>query len=152
MEDVFLSVGDDGVPGVVPSLSANHEIRVFGQEINNLAFAFVPPLETTNDGIHLKKLGCVLLGPLNEIREFSEEVLRVVGSGSSFRVMLHGENRVLGAADAFDRLVVEIDVSDFSVIGKGVIIGGKAMVLRGNGDLSGAKIFDRVVSSAVSEF
>lgn len=94
----------------------------------------------------------MLLGRLNEICEFSEEVLRVVGSGSSFRVMLHGENRVLGAADAFDRLVVEIEVSDFSVIGKGVIIGGKAMVLRGNGDLSGAKIFDRVVSSAVSEF
>jgi hypothetical protein len=52
MEDILLSVGDDGVPGVVSSLSANHEIRVFGQEINNLAFAFVSPLETTNDGIH----------------------------------------------------------------------------------------------------
>ena len=102
--------------------------------------------------VFIKKLGYVLLERFDEISEFSEEVFRVVGPRSSFRVMLHGENRVLGAADAFDRMVVEINMSDFSVIGQGGIIGGKTMVLRCNGNLAGAKIFNRVVSSAVSEF
>ncbi len=86
--------------------------------------------------VFIKKLGCVLLGRLDEISEFSEEVFRVVGSRRSFRVMLHGENRILGASDALDRLVVEIDMSDFGVIGKRSIVRSETVVLRGDCDLS----------------
>ena len=52
MEDIFFALGDHGVPGVVSALTANDEVRFFGQEIDNLALAFVAPVEAANDGVH----------------------------------------------------------------------------------------------------
>jgi hypothetical protein len=52
MQDEFLVTDDDGVAGVVSSLSANDEVRALGQEVDNLALAFIAPLEAVYDGVH----------------------------------------------------------------------------------------------------
>ena len=54
MEDVFLAVGDDGVPGIVAALAACDHIGGFGKEVDDFAFAFVAPLGADNNGIHDK--------------------------------------------------------------------------------------------------
>ncbi len=52
VKDVFGALGDDGVAGVVATLSADYDVRAFGQIIDDLALAFIPPLEAGDDGVH----------------------------------------------------------------------------------------------------
>lgn len=51
-------VDDDGVAGIVPSGSSTHHRRRGGQDIDQLAFAFVAPLRAQDecDG-HLERIG-----------------------------------------------------------------------------------------------
>ncbi len=51
VEDVADALGDDGVAGVVAALAADDDVGAFGQVIDNLAFAFISPLETYDDGV-----------------------------------------------------------------------------------------------------
>jgi hypothetical protein len=44
MEDVFFVTIDDGVSGVVPPLAADDDVDPAGQDIDDLSFAFIPPL------------------------------------------------------------------------------------------------------------
>jgi hypothetical protein len=44
-----LAVADDRVTGVVPTLEADDEIGVLGQEVDDLSLALVAPLGTDND-------------------------------------------------------------------------------------------------------
>ena len=44
VQDVFLALDVDGVAGVVAALRADHHVRLLGQHVNDLAFAFVAPL------------------------------------------------------------------------------------------------------------
>lgn len=114
VKDVFFALGDHGMTGVISALSTDNEVSFFGQEIDDFSLSFIAPLEATDNGVHLKiwvKLFC----GFDEPGKFAEEILGVVGSRSSFRVMLHRENGILGATDAFDRLVVQINVGHFGV-------------------------------------
>ncbi len=52
VQDVFPFTHDHGVPGIVSALSANHQIRRLGQEIDDLALSFVAPLEAVDDTVH----------------------------------------------------------------------------------------------------
>ena len=88
---------------------------------------------------------------LDEFREFAEEVAGVVGSGGGFWVVLDGEDWGVAVAEAFDGLVVEIDVGDLDVGWEGVGVDGEAVVLAGDGDLAGAEVFDGLVAAAVAE-
>ena len=54
-------------------------------------------------------------------------------------------------AHAFDRLVVEVDVGDFDFGRERIGIDGEAVVLRSDGNLSGAEVLDRLVAAAVAE-
>ena len=51
----------------------------------------------------------------HEFDEVVEEVVRIVRPGRGFRVILHAEDRLAAMAEAFERLVVQIDVRDFDV-------------------------------------
>ncbi len=51
MKNIFLSLCDDGMTGVVAALGADDDIGVLGQKIDDFAFAFVAPLSADEDGI-----------------------------------------------------------------------------------------------------
>ena len=66
-------------------------------------------------------MGALTMGSasgLDEFREFAEEVAGVVGAWGGFRVVLDGEDWGVAVAEAFDGLVVEIDVGDLDVGGE----------------------------------
>jgi hypothetical protein len=46
----FLAVGDDRVPRVRPALVAADEVGVLGEQVDDLALAFVAPLRPDNHG------------------------------------------------------------------------------------------------------
>ena len=99
-------------------------------------------------------MGALTMGSasgLDEFREFAEEVAGVVGARGGFRVVLDGEDGGVAVAEAFDGLVVEIDVGDLDVGGEGIGVDGEAVVLAGDGDLAGAEVFDGLVAAAVAE-
>ena len=51
MEDVAFSIDYHGMPGIIAPLVAHNVVSVFGKQVNNLALAFVPPLQTYDYGI-----------------------------------------------------------------------------------------------------
>jgi hypothetical protein len=44
MEDEFFFLQNDRVTGITPSLISNDHVRILGQQINDLPFAFISPL------------------------------------------------------------------------------------------------------------
>jgi len=66
-------------------------------------------------------------------------------------MVLHREERQLCMTEAFDCLIVQIDVRQFDVIRKGLRIDHKAVVLARDLDLAGEQVLDRVIRAAVSE-
>jgi hypothetical protein len=50
VKDEFLSVHDNGMPGVVPPLIANHPVRIPGETIRQFTFSFVSPLRSDHCG------------------------------------------------------------------------------------------------------
>src|SRR5712692_4036021 len=78
---------------------------------------------------------------LHHVREPMKEVVRVVGAGRRFRVVLHGERRPLPVTQALARAVVEVDVSRFPALtldGGGV--DSEAVVLRGDLHAAGGRV------------
>src|SRR5882724_10780817 len=66
-------------------------------------------------------------------------------------MVLHREYRLRAVTQAFDGLVVEIDVRDLDIFRQRRRIDGKAVVLRCDLDLARLEIFDRVVRAAMTE-
>ena len=62
----LLALCNDRMSGIGATLIAHHEIRLVGKNVNNLALAFIPPLGTDQNRIHLflKPLLAVLLAQL----------------------------------------------------------------------------------------
>ena len=54
VENIFLSIGNYSMAGVVAALAACHHVGGFRQEIDHFALAFVAPLGADNNGIHDK--------------------------------------------------------------------------------------------------
>ena len=52
VENVFLVSDDDGMARVRAALEADNDIRFLGQEVNNLALAFIAPLGANEYSIH----------------------------------------------------------------------------------------------------
>ena len=89
----------------------------------------------------------------DELMEFGEEGVGVVGAGGGFGVVLHGEDGAVFEAEAFDGLVVEVDLGDDgAVFFEFFLGGGEAVILGGDGDFSGLEILDGLVAAAVPEF
>ena len=51
----------------------------------------------------------------HQIHEIVEQVIRIVRTGRGFGVVLHAEDRVAPVAEAFQRLVVQVDVRQLDV-------------------------------------
>ena len=82
----------------------------------------------------------------HHVGELGEEVVGVVGTGRSFRVILHSEEGELFVAHAFVGVVVEIEVSDFDFAGRQRFgIDAEAVILRGDFDLIGQEILYRMI-------
>ena len=78
----------------------------------------------------------------HHVGELGEEVVRIVGTRRGFGVILDGEQGDVFVAHAFVGVVVEIQVRDFDVArGQRFGIDAEAMILRGDFNLIGQKIF-----------
>jgi hypothetical protein len=64
LQNEFLAVNRDGVAGVVAAGIARHQVVVFGQDINDLAFALVAPLRTNHHGC-LEVAQLIVLGEIS---------------------------------------------------------------------------------------
>ena len=49
MGDILFSVDDDGVTGIGPTAPARHDVGVFGEQVNDLALAFIAPLSADDN-------------------------------------------------------------------------------------------------------
>jgi hypothetical protein len=86
----------------------------------------------------------------HELVESVKEITAVVWPGSSFRVVLHAERWDFEAADAFDCLVVEVDMGDLDAVDR--VVGHTEVVILAC-DLDGAvsQVADGVVAAMVTE-
>lgn len=66
-------------------------------------------------------------------------------------MILHSESGDVFAADAFDRLIVQVDVRDLDALGQRVRLQGEAVILRGDLDAAGVAMQDRLIGSAMSK-
>src|SRR6185503_16767797 len=78
-----------------------------------------------------------------------EQVRRIVGAGAGFGVILDGVDGKAAMPEAFDRVVVQVDVRNFTIGGQRVGIDREAVVLRGDLDTSGRQILHRLVSTVM---
>ena len=78
--------------------------------------------------------------------------MRVVRAGSGLGVVLHAEQRQRAMAQAFQRVVVQVDVRqfDFALLQR-IGIDGEVVVVRGDLDLAGRECLHRMVAAVVSE-
>jgi hypothetical protein len=53
MESEFFVANDNGMSGIGAAAIANDNIILLGENIDNLAFAFIAPLQTNNADIHI---------------------------------------------------------------------------------------------------
>ena len=85
--------------------------------------------------------------------EIVEQVVRVVGPRRGFGMILDAEQRQRAMAEAFVRVIVQIEVGDFDIARRERVgINGKAVILGGDFDFLGAQILYRVVRAVVAEF
>ena len=84
--------------------------------------------------------------------EVAEQVVRIVGAGCGFRVILHAEERQAFVTQAFEGLVIEVDVGKLDVVGvDGVGIDGEVVVVRSDFDLARLVVAHGMIAAVVSE-
>lgn len=65
----------------------------------------------------------------HQLHEPPEEVLRVVGPGRRFGVVLHREERLLGMGQPLDGLIVQVHVRELGEAAQRRDVDGEAVVL-----------------------
>lgn len=75
----------------------------------------------------------------------------VVRTGRSLRMILHGKDGQSFMLHSFAAVVIEINVCDFDFGRKAVGDDGEAVIVRSDFNVSGAQIFDRLISAAMPE-
>src|SRR4051812_19501056 len=89
----------------------------------------------------------------HEADKVVEEVARVVRSGRGFGMVLDAEDGMIPEAEAFERLVVEVDVGDLGFGGvERIGIDGEAVIMRRDLDLIGELVDDGMIGPAMAEF
>src|SRR4051812_8871426 len=78
----------------------------------------------------------VRLPLLHRLDELPEQVVRIVGAGRRFRMVLHREDRLRGMPETFDGPVVQVEMRHGDVRRQRVGIHREAMVLRGDFDFA----------------
>ena len=87
----------------------------------------------------------------NQAFELFEKILGIVRTGTRLGVVLHRERRKRLMADAFDRSVVEIDVSHLKAVWNGLRDDGEVVVLARDFHLARGKVLHRMVAAVVPE-
>ena len=68
---------------------------------------------------------------LHQLHEIVEQVVRIVRTGRGLRMILHAEHGMAAMAEAFERLVVQIDVGDFELVQvERIGIDGESVIVR----------------------
>ena len=75
----------------------------------------------------------------------------VVRTGRSFRVILNGKDGQSFMLHSFAAIVVEIDVRNFDFGREALGDDRKSVIVRSDFNVSGAQIFDRLISAAMTE-
>ena len=78
-------------------------------------------------------------------------MLCVVRAGRGFGMILNRDNRQRPMAHAFHALVIEIDVRHFDFRWQAVGLDCKAMIVRSDLHVPVAKIFHRLIATAMTE-
>ena len=90
---------------------------------------------------------------LHHFAEVFEEVVGVVGAGAGFGVVLHAEEWQGAVAQAFEGVVVEVDVGEVDFGGvDGVGIDGEVVIVRGDLDFAGVVALYGMIAAVVAEF
>ena len=76
-----------------------------------------------------------------------------MGAWAGFGVVLHAEERQGAVAQAFEGVVVEVDVGEVDFAGvDGVGVDGVIVIVRGDLDFAGVVALDRMIATVVAEF
>ena len=75
-----------------------------------------------------------------------------MGPGGGFRVILDTENWPASVNQAFHGVVVKVDSIHQNILGQGIRIDGKTVILRSDFYRTRFKIFNRMICSAMAEF
>ena len=82
----------------------------------------------------------------------AEQVLCVVWAGGGFGVVLNGEERVRLVGEAFEALIIQIDVSRGRAhLRQRGFVDCEAVILAGDFDLPGGEVAYRVVDAVMTE-
>ena len=91
-------------------------------------------------------------GLFNHLSELIEEVPGVVGTGTALGVVLHRKRRQRRVTDAFDRVVVEIDVRHLEALRNRLGQHREVVVLGRDLDRPRLQVLHRMVAAPVAEF
>ena len=78
-------------------------------------------------------------------------MLGIVRPGRGFGMVLDGDDRQGVVAQAFDALVVEIDVRDFHFRRQTAGFYGKPMIVRSDLDVTVLEVFNRLIAAPMAE-
>src|SRR5262249_7436262 len=89
---------------------------------------------------------------LHHLHKILEQVMRVMRTGRCFGVILHAEKRQRAVAQAFERVVVQIDVGQLDIaLLERIGIDSEVVVVRGDLNLAALKAFHRMIAAVVPE-
>src|SRR5271165_3184904 len=78
--------------------------------------------------------------------------MRVVRAGRGFRVILHAEQRQIAVAQAFERVVVQIDVGEFDfAVRERIGVDGEVVIVCRDLDLPRLQLLYRMIPAMVAE-
>src|ERR1035437_5164451 len=87
---------------------------------------------------------------LHHLRKFLEQIMRIMRPRRSFRVILHAEQRQVPMPQAFERLVIQVDMGQLNfTVGQRIRIDGEVVVVRGDLNLPSLQLFYRMVPAVV---
>src|SRR4051812_41351825 len=90
---------------------------------------------------------------LHHLDEILKQIMRIMRSRRSLGVILHAEQWHVAMAQAFQRVVVQVDVRQFHLaLRQRVRINGKVMVVGGDLDLAALQLLYRMIPTMVAEF
>ena len=90
---------------------------------------------------------------VHQISKFVEEIIRIVGAGRGFGVVLDGEGGQFAVAQALEGVVIEVDVGEcYDFLIEGVEIDAKTVVLCGDFDFARAGVLHGLVGSPMTKF
>ena len=89
---------------------------------------------------------------LDHLHEIVEQIVRIVRAGRGLGMVLHAEHRMIAMAEAFQRLVVQIDVGELDLVQvERIGIHREAVIVRRDLHLVGELVQHRVIGAAMAE-